>query len=268
MRVIALIATYNEHRFIGPCLRHLGEQGIEAYLIDNCSTDDTVAIAERRLGRGLVDIETFPRDEGGVYDWHSLLVRKEELARELDADWFIHLDPDEIRLPPSRARTLGQALEAADREGFNAVNFLEFTFLPTQEEPDHDHDDFQQTLLTYYPFAPKFPHRVTAWKATESAELAWSGGHEVRFPGLKMYPESFPMKHYLFLSVPHAIEKYVERRYDPAEVESGWHGWRPRLSAADIRLPSRSELHIGQPDADLDPSRPRVRHFLADLMAT
>lgn len=188
MRVVALIATYNERRFIEPCLRHLGEQGIDAYLIDNCSTDDTVAIAEHRLGRGLIGIESFPRGEGDIYDWRSLLTRKEELARELDADWFIHLDPDEIRLPPSSTQTLVQAIEAADSEGFNAVNFVEFTFVPTRD--------------------------------------------------------------------------------DPAEVESGWHGWRPRLSAADIRLPRRSQLHVAQPDAQLDPSRPRVRHLLADLVAT
>lgn len=30
-----------------------------------------------------------------------------------------------------------------------------------------------------------------------------------------MWPEPFPMKHYLFLSRAHAIEKYVERGYDP-----------------------------------------------------
>jgi hypothetical protein len=264
MRVIALLATYNERRFIESCLAHLNEHGIDAYLIDNCSTDETIALAERRLGRGLIGIESFPRGEGDVYDWRALLTRKERLSQELDADWFIHLDPDEIRLPPSSGQTLAGALEMAERDGYNAVNFVEFTFVPTQEEPDHDHDRFQQTLSTYYPFAPRFPHKLNAWKASDAVELAWSGGHEVRMPGLKMYPESFPMRHYLFLSVPHAVEKYVQRRYDQDEVDSGWHGWRSELSAADIHLPLRSELRQAQPGAELDPSEPRVRHYLAD----
>jgi glycosyltransferase involved in cell wall biosynthesis len=268
MRVIALLAAYNERRFIDPCLAHLHEQGIDSYLIDNCSTDNTVELAERWLGRGLTAIESFPRGEGDVYDWRGLLARKEALARELDADWFIHVDPDEIRLPPPGGQTLRQALEAVEREGYNAVNFTEFTFVPTREEPDHDHREFQRTLRTYYPFAPQPTHELNAWRASEEVELAWSGGHQVRSPTLKMYPQYFPMKHYLFLSVPHAVEKYVERVYDRDEVESGWHGWRATLDAADIRLPRRSELRVAGPGDELDPSNPRRRHYLDELPAT
>jgi hypothetical protein len=262
MRVIALIAAYNERRFIGPCLEHLQRHGVEAYLIDNCSTDNTIELAERSLGRNLVGIESFPRGEGDVYDWRGLLRRKEELARELAADWFIHLDPDELRLPPRGEPTLAQALQEVDREGFNAVDFAEFTFMPTREQPDHDHPDFQRTLRTYYPFEPRPPHhQLKAWKAGSEAELK-SGGHRVSFPGLRVYPRQFRMKHYLILSVPHAIEKYVERRYSPEEIESGWHGWRPSVTAASFTLPSESELSISRSDEDLDPDRPRDRHYV------
>jgi len=60
VRVVALITSYNERRFIGPCLEHLYEQGVESYLIDNGSTDETVEIAEQFLDRGLIAIEEFP----------------------------------------------------------------------------------------------------------------------------------------------------------------------------------------------------------------
>jgi glycosyltransferase involved in cell wall biosynthesis len=262
VRVVAIVASYNERRFIEPCLAHLEEQGVSAYLIDNGSTDDTVARAERRLGRNLLGIEELPRREDDVYDWRAVLRRKEELARELEADWFIHLDPDEVRLPPGRGQTLAQALEVVAREGFNAVDFSEATFVPTVEEPDHDHPDFRRTLRTYYPFAPRVPHRLNAWKAGPEVELVRSAGHRVEFPGLRMYPRAFAMKHYLFLSVPHAIEKYVERRYDPNEVVLGWHGWRARLDVTEIQLPSRAELRIAHADAELDFSHPRVTHQL------
>jgi len=268
VRVIALLATYNERRFIDSCLEHLHEQGVESYLFDHGSTDNTIELAERWLGQGLMDIEAFPRREGDAFSLRAQMERKEELARELEADWFIHLDPDEIRLPPSRGQTLAQALEVADREGFNAVNFIEFTFTPTREEPDHDHREFQRTLHTYYPFARKFPHHIKAWKATETVQLASSGGHEARFPGLNLYPVSFPMKHYLFLSVPHVIEKYVQRHYAQNEIDSGWHVWRSKLSASDIFLPSVSEMRLAKPGADLDPSEPRTRHYLADRPET
>jgi hypothetical protein len=260
VRVIALLATYNERRFIGGCLEHLHAQGVETYLVDNCSTDETVAIAERFRGRGLIGVERYPRD--GTYDWRGLLRRKEELAAELEADWFVHLDADELRLAPAGQGTLAEALGAVDRQGYNAIDFLEFTFVPTREAPDHDHPDFHRTLRTYYPFQPSPVHQLKAWKAAAAPEpdLSSSGGHRVAFPGLRMHPVLFPMKHYLFLSVPHAIEKYIERRYDPDEVEAGWHGWRATLTPEDIELPSEAELRTARREDDLDPSQPRRRH--------
>src|SRR6185436_10921166 len=98
-RVVAIIAAYNEERFIGGCLEHLFANGVEAYLCDNESTDRTVEIATSYLGRGLRGIETLPRD--GTYRWRQILARKERRAAELEADWFLDLDPDEI---PQSAR--------------------------------------------------------------------------------------------------------------------------------------------------------------------
>jgi glycosyltransferase involved in cell wall biosynthesis len=264
MRVIALLATYNERRFIEPCLEHLHTHGVDVYLIDNCSTDDTVERAERWLGRGLAGIESFPRGSENVFNWRALLTRKEELARGLEADWFIHLDADERSLPPAGEGNLKAALEKVDDDGCNLVDFSEFTFVPTREEPDHDHANFQQTLRTYYPFAPQHPRRLRAWKAHPHIELASSGGHWARFPDQRVYPLRFPTKHYLFLSVPHAVEKYVERRYDPEEVSAGWHGWRAAVRAEDLRLPPRSAMRIAMTDEELDPSEPRSRHYFDD----
>lgn len=264
MRVVALLATYNERRFVGGCIEHLWEHGVETYLIDNDSTDQTVEIAERYGGRGLIGIERLPRKRD-EFSLRTQLRRKEELARELDADWFMHLDADEIRIPPRGGEALAEAFARVDAEGYNAVNFFELSFLPTREDPDHDHPRFRETLRTYYHLLPNFPHRLNAWKAQREVDLAGEAGHRVRFPELRMYPESFLMKHYLFLSVPHAVEKYVERRFPREEVEDGWHRWRDELTAGDIRLPEASELRITQDDADLDAGRPRKRHYLAEL---
>lgn len=261
MRVVALLASYNEERFIAGCLEHLFAQGVEAYLIDNCSTDRTVEIAERYLGRGLIGIESFPRD-GGVYRWGAILERKEELAATLEADWFMHADPDEYRLPPHSGITLARAFAQIDRNGYNAVNFLEFTFLPTREAPDHDHPRFRQTMRWYYPFVRRFPQRRNAWKRQpERVKLAQTGGHRVWFPDLHMYPESFKMRHYLFLSVPHAIDKWVNKNYDLAEIEKGWHHSRNSLTPANIALPSQKELRYYTSDGELDPSEPLREHL-------
>lgn len=261
VRVLALVTTFNEQRFIGPFIEHLAEQGVAVYLIDNESTDATVEIAERYRGRGLAGIETFLRHD--VYDLRSLLERKVALAATLDGDWFLHVDPDEFRLPPHHGSTLASALAGVDRQGYNAVNFQEFTFVPTLEAPDHDHPGFRETMRLYYPFLPRFPHQLKAWKRQETAvDLVSSGGHVVDFPGVRMYPESFPMRHYQFLSVEHAIRKYVERVYHPAAVEKGWHGARATIRAEEIALVSETELRAYEGDDRLDASDPRTEHLL------
>jgi glycosyltransferase involved in cell wall biosynthesis len=265
MRIVAILAAYNEERFIGPCLENLFHQGLEAYLLDNGSRDQTVEIADSYRHSGLIDIETIPH--GAVFDWKGLLERKDQLARTLQADWFVHMDPDEIRLPPRSDTTLAQAFADADKQGYNAVNFLEFAFTPTRESPDHDHPNFQQTMRWYYPFLPSFPHRLNAWKKQPTpVQLAASAGHQVKFPGLRMYPESFPMRHYLLLSKAHAIRKYVQRPYDPVQVAKGWDVWRSRLTPDMIELPSEMELRTYVSDDRLDASHPRTQHYLAELV--
>jgi hypothetical protein len=261
MRALAIIATYNEERFIGGCLEHLFANGVEAYLCDNQSTDRTVEIAKRYLGAGLRGIEQLPRD--GVYRWRRILQRKEEIAYELSADWYLHLDPDEVPLPPRSGQTLAEALAEVDAAGYNAVDFSEFAFVPTHESPDHDHADYRRTMRWYYPFAPSPQHRVIAWKRqAEPVDLANSGGHLVGFSGRRIAPQRFRLLHYLFLSREHAISKYVHKVYDPKEVDDGWHGWRATLTADAVRLPPQNELRTALTDDDLDPSSPRTTHWL------
>lgn len=253
------MAVFNEERFIRQCLKHLVAQGLSVYVIDNSSTDGTLEIAQDFLGRGLIGIEELARD--GVYRWTAILRRKEELAQELDADWFVHVDADEFRLPPPRNGTLAEALAAVGRAGFNAVDFQEFTFVPTREEPDHDHERFLETMRWYYPFSPRRSNQLNAWKRQPArVDLSSAAGHQVDFPGIRPYPEAFPMRHYLFLSVDHAIRKYVERRYDREELETGWHRARAALRAEDITLLPEAELRRYRSDALLDASAPRTQH--------
>jgi hypothetical protein len=64
------------------------------------------------------------------------------------------------------------------------------------------------------------------------------------------------------LSAAHAVSKYVEREYDPGEVESGWHRRRAALRAGDVTLLSQAVLRETQSDDDLDPSDPWSTHPL------
>jgi Glycosyl transferase family 2 len=264
MKVIAIIAAYNEERYIGPCIEHLHRQGIEVYLIDNDSTDHTTAIAKRYLHNGVISIETIPRD---VFRLLAILQRKEQLASILEADWFLHLDADEIPLPPRSNSTLAQAFAEVERQGYNAVNFQEYAFIPTQEAPDHDHSNYQETMRSYYAHVPAtFPYRLRAWKRQlVPVELAWSGGHLIRFPGLRMYPQTFPMRHYPFLSIAQAVSKYGAREHDPNAVKAGFHTWRARFEPAILKLPSQADLQTYVSDDQLNTCKSRNREYLAEL---
>src|SRR6185436_13289194 len=149
-----------------------------------------------------------------------------------------------------------------------AVNFMEFTFIPVQEAPDHNHPDFQKTMRWYYPFLPTFPHGLKAWKRQPyPVELAGSAGHRVYFPGLRMYPESFPMRHYQFLSMNHALTKYTNRKYLPSELQAGWHRWRAAIQPEQFfQLPPKADLREYRTDLELDASNPRQSHYLADIL--
>ena len=185
-----------------------------------------------------------------------------ELAATLDADWFLHVDADEIRLPPrSRHDARGGA-----RRGRPAG--LQRGQLPrVHVRPDASSIPTTTTRASRRRCAattrscPAFPDRLNAWKRQEQpVDLVTSGGHVVDFPGLRMYPESFPMRHYLFLSVEHAIRKYVERVVRPDRGRGGLAPAAGRASRRGHHAPVR-EPSCAQYVSDdlLDPSDPWTR---------
>src|SRR4051812_23216923 len=96
--VVAIVAAFNEADVIGASVRDLIAQGVQVYVLDDGSTDGTVAAVEPLVGAGVLAIERLrPPSANGhhePFDWDRVLHRKAELARELDAGWFIHHDAD------------------------------------------------------------------------------------------------------------------------------------------------------------------------------
>ncbi len=138
-RVIAIISAFNEGDIIPAVIGHLIKEGIEVYLIDNHSTDDTVQQATPWVGNGLLQIETFPEmpgtdtDVNDSFEWATILRRKEELTSKLQADCFIHHGADEIRESPWPNRTLKEGFLCVDKLGYNCVDFRVFNFPPIDD---------------------------------------------------------------------------------------------------------------------------------------
>ena len=260
MRLTAIIAARNEALYIGRCCEHLADQGIEFVLIDNESTDDTPAIAESFSNRGLIRVVSHPYP--GYFDWIGLLKMKERIAREIDSDWFMHLDADEIPEAPKRGESFITHLARAAADGFTAVNFDEFVFGPATEDERHEGTDYVAGMCNYYFFQPRPERLIRAWKATDGIDLASSGGHAATLPGRRICPESFVLRHYIALSMDHMRRKYVSQRvYAKSELEIGWHRERSQLDNTKLRVPPPDELLDIRTDGGWNRTRPRRRHL-------
>lgn len=233
----------NEKRYLRTTLQHLNNQGIDVCLIDNGSTDNTVEIAKDFLDKNVIRIEHFPYN--GAFELEPILKNEERLAKEIEADWFIHHDADEIRQAPTPFKTLKEAFAEVDKQGYNAINFDEFVFLPTQENPNHETENFVETMKHYYFYEPEpIKRRINAWKnLNQEVNISQSGGHKINFEGRNIYPKPFILRHYIVLSYEHAVSKFCGRVYSEREVaENNWHQERAICKPQDITLPKNSQL--------------------------
>jgi len=112
----------------------------------------------------------------------------------------------------------------------------------------------------YYPFPKSFPNQIKAWKRQPERVDLLAGGHRVKFKGLILYPETFKMRHYLFLSISHAVRKYIDRKHDAAVPQKRLRSQLTGLSPEKIELPSQEELHHYTSDDELALSNPWTRH--------
>lgn len=233
-RAVALISAYNEGDVIYHVIGDLIANGLDVYLIDNNSTDNTIAEASRWLGRGLLKVERFPQDVGPEYSqqcdkeyiWREILRRKEELALTLGADWYIHADADEFRESPWPGKTLAEAIREVDLLGYNALNFALFNFRPT-DDGFVAGSDVRKHLTGYEPGDWFDSIQVKAWKNPgQRVGLVQSGGHSVAFPNRRVFPVSFILRHYPIRGENHGKRKIFNDRlprFNSEERAAGWH---------------------------------------------
>ena len=228
--VVALIAAYNEADILPAVVRALIAEGVGVYLLDHGSTDDTRRAVEPFLGQGLLAIEPFPGDRfpeaKDAFSWADILERKRELSLELDADWFIHHDADEFRESVWEGLSLKDSILRVDELGYNAIDFEVFNFWPTDDRfvPGTD----PRPILRYYArHSPWDKLQVKCWKKTATVpDLASNGGHDVMFPGRRIFPLRFLLRHYPVRSQAHGERKvFTDRRprFVAQELARGWH---------------------------------------------
>lgn len=268
-RVCTLVCVHDEIRLIGPFLDHMIGLGSDVHVLCDRSPPGVVAEAEARRGHGVVAVDQV--DDGDCFNLGAQLRRFENLAGAGAYDWYIRADVDEFRLPGHPGERWPEFAARVEAAGYNAVNFREFIFIPTRQQPDHDHPGFMESMRRYYLFEPRPEHRRSMWKRRPGpVDLESTGGHLVDFPGIRVYPHHPPMRHYQFLSEEHFWKKYGPRRYLSQERARGWHGWRLRLDALGPILPDENDLQLYDPASpwSFDTSAPRARHMLDESIST
>ena len=260
--VTALLSAFNEADVIAEVIEHLITQGVDVYVIDDGSTDDTATIAERYRGRGVIGLDRRPVADGaGAFSWIDILKRKEALAAEIDSTWFIHHDADELRESPTSDLDLRAAIQAVDHLGYNAITFTLLNFPPVDDafgpgRPLREH-------FRFYEPGPRFDEvQVKCWrKGTTTVDLASSGGHQASFAGRRICPIPFITRHYPIRSQAHGERKVFQerqRRFSPAERARGWHVQYDAIAEGHSFLRDPASL-IG---FDLDAVRDRLAFAL------
>lgn len=256
---MAIIAIRNEAAYLANCLRHLIRNKVDVAIIDNQSTDDSQAIYhDSEFAGSLVAIRQLPF-KGAFYLEQSLLA-KQALINDLEADWILHVDADEIMHSYRDGETLRAAIECVDAAGYNAIEFNEFVFLPV-EVPYRSNVQSWQPMLHYYFRGPP-PRTMRAWRKDAHLTMA-GGGHRLKGSALCLAPEQLALRHYIVRSQEHALVKYTTRIFPAEELQRLWHRDRHEQPVESFIFPAPEELcKLEYPgDRNLDRSRPRKRNY-------
>jgi len=225
-RVVAIMTVYNEEDVIGPAIDKLVGDGVGVYVIDNWSTDRSFEIARGFEGRGLAGLERFPEAPSDRFALQPLLRRVSAVAGTLKADWCIHHDADERRCGPWPGLGLRDALWRVDRSGFSAVDHTVANYRPIDDRFEPGSDFERQMRHFEFGRTGDLLLQIKAWKNVGEVDLATWAGHQAVFPGRRIFPYKFLLKHYPIRSQSHGERKILRdraARWDPHERALGWH---------------------------------------------
>lgn len=247
-KIIAIMPTYNEKDIVYHSIKKLVVQQIYVYVIDNWSTDSSLyEVNKFKVNPYLLGVEQFPKEGPSRYSqWSEILKRVAHVAQELDGDWFILHDVDEIRESPWEDLNLREAVNYVDQMGYNAVNFTVINFHPV----DNGFQTGQfESYFKFFNFGrePFYFNQTKMWKKVGDQEviLHEDGGHTAQFAGSKVCPYKFLSRHYPLRSQQHANQKIFhdrKNRWDPEEIAKDWHTHYYLISEGDSVLWNPEEL--------------------------
>jgi hypothetical protein len=261
LKVIAIIGIRNAECYLANALRHFSDNDVKFFIVDNSSEDNSKDIylnpefASHSLG--FMNTPFL-----GHFSLRQQLGIKMNVIRRMDTDWVIHADADEIMHSYLPGQSLNDAIAQADSDGYNALDFDEFVFLPVQQNYMVDVRR-AQPILSYYFFQPYAPRLMRAWKKSACLSNCDSGGHILTGENINLCPGKLALRHYIFMNQDHAYTKYRERRFAPDELALGMHNDRIAQPVDRFTFPPSEKLDwlADGESRSLDTSQPRKKHY-------
>lgn len=226
-KTLALVSLFNELDIIEQSVNHLLNNGLDVHVIDNWSDDGGFEkVVEMSKHDSRITYERFPETPQQEYLWNLILERKQEIARAMKYDWYMHYDADEIRVSPWPNCNLKDAISFVDNLGYNAIDFTVLDFRPVVD--GFTGAQVVNDFFKYFEIGRRPGHflQVKAWKANDNVEIVNEGGHSANFMDRKVYPLKFLLKHYPLRSENQANKKIYKDRLPRVEKqikERGWH---------------------------------------------
>jgi glycosyltransferase involved in cell wall biosynthesis len=256
--VLAIVTTFNEADVLGDLLDRLRNDAVRVHVIDNWSTDDTFPTLEKRAEQdGGVTLERFPADgPARHFELERLLTRVEEVAHTSGADWVVNHDADEVRQSPWRGVSLRRSLYCVEQFGFNCVDHVVMNFRPIDE--GWEGGGRLVDAFDWFEFGDHHAafRQQKAWKPQPApVRFASSGGHDALFPGRRVFPYRFLLRHYPIRSTAHGRRKVLQERqgrWSPEERQRGWHVHYDAYTEASEFLWEAGSLHRFGSLEDLD----------------
>ncbi|MCK9204707.1 MAG: glycosyltransferase family 2 protein [Bacteroidales bacterium] len=228
LNITAIIAVRNETKYLPVTLAALACCDINFIIIDHGSTDDIDHIL-KQFHHNLIKNICIPYK--GYFSLSDQIIEKNKIIESVNTDWLIHQDADEILESPEPGETLRDGIQRINEQGFTAMNFNEFVFIPTLSNSNHESGNFYHTMLHYYFYEPVQFRLNRAWKKNRNVYLS-DGGHNLASKDLLLFPrDAFVLRHYICLSKEHIINKYKNRNFSKEDLDKGWH--KKRLNFTD-----------------------------------
>lgn len=259
--ICAVIAARNEFPYLRVLLPMLANQGIDVAIVDNGSTDASIDLYSSYIRNPIILVEHLRYK--GIFSLTEQLEAKKDICNKIKHDWVIHHDADEVFEHFKPGLTLRDAIKEADENGYTALNFDEFVFLP-EPESDYSNRNYYKEILNYYFFEPGKNRKNACWKRTAGLTNVMAGGHRLSGKDLSIFPINHIFRHYILLSYEHAKRKYLNRTFSKQDLDRGWHGNRLNFTVKNLELPHASKFLFQLPKYDskeFSRALPTAKHY-------